>query len=45
MTDRTEHPSDPRTGPTRRAFLEAGALALLGLAAPPLVGPAAAQTP
>jgi len=45
MTDRTEHPIHSQPGPTRRAFLGAGALALLGLAAPPLVGPAAAQTP
>ena len=44
MTDRSEdsiqHPPDP----TRRAFLGAGALTLLGLAAP-TVRPAAAQTP
>jgi len=42
---RGEHSNDPHPGPTRRAFLEASALALLGLAAPPLVGPAAAQAP
>jgi peptide/nickel transport system substrate-binding protein len=45
MTDRSEHPIDSAAHPTRRAFLEAGALALLGLAAPPLTGPAAAQNP
>ena len=45
MTDRTEHPIHFQPGPTRRAFLGAGALTLLGLAAPPLVRPAAAQTP
>ena len=45
MTDRTEHPRHSQPDPTRRAFLGAGALTLLGLAAPPLVGLAAAQTP
>jgi ABC-type transport system substrate-binding protein len=45
MTDRTEHPTHSHLDPTRRAFLGAGALALLGLAAPPLVGPARAQSP
>ena len=45
MADRTDHPIHFQQGPTRRAFLEAGALALLGLAAPPLALPAAAQTP
>ena len=42
MGDRTDHPIHSQPGPTRRAFLEAGALALVGLAAPPLVLPAAA---
>ena len=37
--------SSSQPGPTRRAFLGAGALTLLGLAAPPLIRPAAAQTP
>ena len=45
MTEHTEHPIHSQAGPTRRAFLGGGALALLGLAAPPLVGLAAAQTP
>jgi peptide/nickel transport system substrate-binding protein len=43
MTDPSEHPIHSWPHPTRRAFLEAGALALLGLAAPPLAGPAGAQ--
>ena len=45
MTDLSEHPIDSPAHPTRRAFLGAGALAVLGLAAPPLAGPAAAQNP
>src|SRR5262245_39352111 len=45
MADRTDHPTHFQQGHTRRAFLEAGALALGGLAAPPLALPAAAQTP
>ncbi len=45
MTDRTEHPTRSHLDPTRRALLGAGALTLLGLAAPPLLRPAAAQTP
>ena len=42
---RGEHSTDSLPAPTRRAFLEASGLALLGLAVPPLVGSAAAQTP
>ena len=45
MTDRSEHQIHSHPGPTRRAFLGAGAITLLGLAAPPLLRPAAAQTP
>ena len=45
MTDRGEHPDHTRPGPSRRAFIEAGALTLLGLAAPPLLGSVGAQTP
>ncbi len=45
MADRTDHPIHSRPGQTRRTFLEAGALTLLGLAASPLARPAAAQTP
>ena len=44
MTDRTDDSIQLQPGPTRRAFLGAGALTLLGLAAP-TVRPAAAQTP
>jgi peptide/nickel transport system substrate-binding protein len=45
MADRTDHSIQLQPGHTRRAFLEASGLALLGLAAPPLALPAAAQTP
>ena len=45
MTDRTEDSIQLPLDPTRRAFLGAGALTLLGLAAPPAIRPAAAQTP
>ena len=45
MTDHGDHSISSPAGPSRRAFLGAGVLALLGLAAPPLVGPAAGQTP
>ena len=44
MTDRSEDSIQLPLDPTRRAFLGAGALTLLGLAAP-TVRPAAAQTP
>jgi peptide/nickel transport system substrate-binding protein len=44
MTDRIEDSIQFQPGPTRRAFLGAGAITLLGLAAP-AVRPAAAQTP
>jgi hypothetical protein len=45
MADRTDHLMHVQHGHTRRAFLEAGALALVGLAAPPLALPATAQAP
>jgi peptide/nickel transport system substrate-binding protein len=45
MTYRSEHPTDSPANPTRRAFLETGALAMLVLAGPPLAGSAAAQNP
>src|ERR1041385_4033862 len=44
MTDRIEDSTRLQPGPTRRAFLGAGALTLLGLAVP-TVPPARAQTP
>src|SRR6185503_11048378 len=44
MTDRIEDSTRLQPGPTRRAFLGAGALTLLGLSAP-TVPPARAQTP
>ena len=44
MTDRIEDSIQLQLDPTRRAFLGAGALTLLGLAAP-TVRPAVAQTP